>query len=202
MALFPNDPEDALQAAIKMQHAISELNKDRAIQGLLEIKAGIGLHTGSLIMGITGDEDRLDAATISDTVNTAARIESLTKYFRSPILLSGDTLSLIKNHDQYHLRQLGKAQLKGKHNLLHIVECINGYSSGELSLKLNTLGLFNEAMRHYFNQNFVKAIELFQAIIEVDPEDQTVESFITFSSNYFKTGTPENWTGAMEITIK
>ncbi len=202
MALFPIDPEDALKAAIKMQHAISELNKDRALLGLLEIKAGIGLHTGSLIMGITGDEDRLDAATISDTVNTAARIESLTKYFRSPILLSGDTLSLIKNRDQYHLRQLGKAQLKGKHNLLHIVECINGYASDELNLKLNTLGLFNEAMHHYFNQNFIKAIELFQTIIELDPEDQTVENFITYSSNYFNTGVPTNWTGAMEITIK
>ena len=58
------------------------------------------MHTGPLIMGITGDEQRMDAATISDTVNTAARIESLTKYYRSPLLLSGETLR------QHNLREV------------------------------------------------------------------------------------------------
>ncbi len=81
MALFPEDPEDALKASILMQQAIQDLNRERMEAGLFPIQAGIGLHTGPLIMGITGDEHRLDAATISDTVNTASRIESLTKYY-------------------------------------------------------------------------------------------------------------------------
>jgi class 3 adenylate cyclase len=69
-----------------MQREVQELNKERAAKGLPSIKAGIGMHTGPLIMGITGDEFRMDAATISDTVNTASRIESLTKYYRAFIL--------------------------------------------------------------------------------------------------------------------
>ena len=107
MAIFPRHPDDALNAAIGMQKAVHELNVQRQAEGLPIIKAGIGMHTGPLIMGITGDENRLDAATISDTVNTAARIESLTKYYRSPLLLSGETLRQISNHNQYHLRHLG-----------------------------------------------------------------------------------------------
>jgi class 3 adenylate cyclase len=55
-----------------MREAIYELNGERSVDGLPSIKTGIGMHTGSLIMGITGDEYRMDAATISDTVNTAA----------------------------------------------------------------------------------------------------------------------------------
>ena len=55
------------------------------------------MHTGPLIMGITGDKDRLDATTISDTVNTASRIESLTKYYKAGILLSDATLKEIDN---------------------------------------------------------------------------------------------------------
>jgi len=43
-----------------------------------EIQIGVGMHTGPLIMGITGDNDRMDATTISDTVNTSSRLESLT----------------------------------------------------------------------------------------------------------------------------
>src|SRR4030095_7129265 len=125
MAIFPESPEDALRAAVGMQKAVHELNKERKETGLPSIRAGIGMHTGSLIMGITGDEFRMDAATISDTVNTAARIESLTKYYRSPLLLSQDTQQHLNGHYKFHLRQLGSVRLKGKHKLLSIVECIN-----------------------------------------------------------------------------
>ena len=95
MAIFPDSPEDALLAAIGMQQAITELNNQRISKGRLPIKAGIGMHTGPLIMGITGDEQRLDAATISDTVNTAARIESLTKHYEASLLLSQETFHTI-----------------------------------------------------------------------------------------------------------
>src|SRR6187399_2892538 len=143
MAIFPENPEDALRAAVGMQKAVHELNKERTKLGLSSIRAGIGMHTGSLIMGINGDEHRMDAATISDTVNTAARIESLTKYYRSPLLLSGETLRQITDQDQFHFRHLGKVQLKGKHKLLSIVECINGNTESEQQKKLKTGVYFN-----------------------------------------------------------
>ena len=101
MAIFPENPEDALRAAIEMQKAVHELNKERKEIGLPSIRAGIGMHTGPLIMGITGDEFRMDAATISDTVNTAARIESLTKYYKSPLLLSDHTLQYLNGQNNF-----------------------------------------------------------------------------------------------------
>ncbi len=202
MALFPDDPEDGLRAAIDMQKAILEFNNERNTEGLPSIKAGIGLHTGPLIMGITGDEYRLDAATISDTVNTAARIESLTKYYRSPLLLSGDALFQIKQADQYHIRHLGKVQLKGKYNVLNIVECINGYPEAELQRKLLTLAYFNEAMRHYLNRQFDQAAEAFQQVLRLDPEDHAAEYFFNIANKYLRSGVPENWSGAEAMTSK
>ena len=202
MAIFPRHPDDALNAAIGMQKAVHELNVQRQAEGLPIIKAGIGMHTGPLIMGITGDENRLDAATISDTVNTAARIESLTKYYRSPLLLSGETLRQISNHNQYHLRHLGEVQLKGKHKLLSIVECINGYPETELHKKTNTLVHFNQSMEYYFDQRFENAIQGFQAVIETDPEDRTATFFMENALKYLSNGVPENWTGAEEMLTK
>ena len=135
MAIFPANANDALTAAIDMQRAVHTLNKERAESGLTPIKAGIGMHTGSLIMGITGDEHRLDACTISDTVNTAARIESLTKYYKSPLLLSQETFQEINTPHDFHIRHLGAVRLKGKNKLLNIIECFDGsrlYRSYEL----------------------------------------------------------------------
>jgi class 3 adenylate cyclase len=56
----------------------------------------------------------MDAATISDTVNTAARIESLTKYYKSPLLLSDHTLQYLNGQNNFNFRHLGSVKLKGK----------------------------------------------------------------------------------------
>ena len=202
MAIFPRHPDDALNAAVGMQKAVHELNMERKTQSLPAIRAGIGMHTGPLIMGITGDENRLDAATISDTVNTAARIESLTKYYRSPLLLSGETLRQISDHNKYHLRDLGKVQLKGKYKLLSIIECINGYPDTELQRKTKTLVSFNESMNYYFDQRFENAIQGFQAVVATDPDDRTAIFFMENALKYLKNGVPENWTGAEEMLSK
>lgn len=202
MAIFPRHPDDALNAAIGMQKAVHELNVQRQAQGLPIIKAGIGMHTGPLIMGITGDENRLDAATISDTVNTASRIESLTNYYKSPLLLSGETLRQISDHNKYHLRHLGKVQLKGKHKLLSIVECINGYPAEDLEKKVKALQHFSEAMNYYIDQRFENAVQSFQVILSLDPEDLTAIFFMENALKYIRNGVPENWTGAEQMLSK
>ena len=202
MAIFPNDPADALHAAINMQKAVQDLNKERRAKGLDSIKAGIGMHTGPLIMGITGDEYRLDAATISDTVNTAARIESLTKYYRSPLLLSDETFKYLNGQHDFYFRQLGSVRLKGKNKLLNIIECINGFDSSDFYVKAATTHLFNDAMCAYHEKRFETAVHLFQKIIEKDPGDLTAVSFMNNSTNLLREGVPQNWTGALEMINK
>ena len=202
MAIFPESPVDALQAAINMQKAVQELNIERVANGLAVIKAGIGMHTGPLIMGITGDEYRLDAATISDTVNTAARIESLTKYYKSPLLLSDDTMKYLNGDHNFHFRHLGGVRLKGKHKLLNIIECVNGFSSDHYDRKVETLPLFREAMHAYHEKQFETCLHLFQQILEKDPDDLTTIFFIDHTRKYLREGVPQNWTGAVEMMNK
>jgi class 3 adenylate cyclase len=202
MAIFPENPEDALRAAVGMQKAVHELNKERKEVGLPSIRAGIGMHTGSLIMGITGDEFRMDAATISDTVNTAARIESLTKYYKSPLLLSDHTLQYLNGQNNFHFRHLGSVKLKGKNNLLSIIECINGFDELQFKGKLQTLSMFNDAMNSYHDQQFENALQIFQTIHLQDPEDLTTIYFLDKTKKYLREGTPKNWTGAEEMVSK
>jgi class 3 adenylate cyclase len=202
MAIFPENPEDALHAAVGMQKAVHELNKERKEADLVPIRAGIGMHTGSLIMGITGDEFRMDAATISDTVNTAARIESLTKYYKSPLLLSDHTLQYLNGQNNFHFRHLGNVKLKGKNNLLSIIECMNGFEELQLKKKLETLSLFNQAMSRYQDQQFENALQIFQSILTIDPDDLTAIFFLNNTKKYLREGVPKNWTGAEEMVSK
>ncbi len=82
MALFgaptttPQDAANALNAAVAMQRRILGINDELRSEGLPEIGAGIGLHTGEVTVGYIGSERRSEYTAIGDTVNTASRLES------------------------------------------------------------------------------------------------------------------------------
>jgi class 3 adenylate cyclase len=201
MALFPRHPYDALQAAMHMQEAINELNKERQQAGLPLIKAGIGMHTGPLIMGITGDEHRLDAATISDTVNTAARIESLTKHYQSGVLLSSSTFYHLPDTGKFHFRNLGQVLLKGKSNQLNIIECISA-DDPHAPLWRSLLPHFEEGVLCFEQSQFDRAATLFKIIIQKNPNDQVASILLQKATHYLHHGTPANWNGAIELMQK
>jgi len=124
LAIFQNSPTDALLACIQMQNEIVKYNEELRERNIMPIKVGMGMHTGPLIMGIIGDDTRWDATLISDTVNTAARIERTTKQFSSDILLSEDSASQIEETNSFRLNQLGEVMVKGKVKPVGIFECI------------------------------------------------------------------------------
>jgi len=202
MAIFPGNASDALAAAVKMQKAVEDLNTVRTSQNKTVIRIGVGMHTGPLIMGITGDQDRLDATTIADTVNTASRLESLTKHYKVNILLSEASVNNLTGRDNFHIRHLGPVQLKGKLEPTRIYECFNGSNEFEIQKKLTALPLFKQGLSDYFNKSFNEASDKFYQVLEIFPEDTTAKLFLRKASDYKDMGTPENWTGVEEMLNK
>ena len=202
MAIFPGNAADALSAAIEMQREVEEFNLVRSSLGQPPIQIGVGMHTGPLIMGITGDADRLDATTISDTVNTSSRLEGLTKYYKAGIILSGSCLEQIKDKGKFHLRYIGMVQLKGKQQPVKIHECFSGNAKEDIFKKQKTLDTFNEGINNYLNRSFETAVQSFLSVAEEHPEDRTAEFFLTNAKQYLQKGVPENWSGILEMTSK
>lgn len=202
MAIFPRSASDALAAAIQMQKAVEELNAGQALNTTIPIRIGVGMHTGPLIMGITGDHDRLDATTIADTVNTASRLEGLTKHYKVNILLSESCVRHLNDSDAFHLRHLGQVQLKGKQEATRIYECFNGVSEHEIQKKLMALPHFRQGMENYFNKKFSEASRKFFQVLEIDPDDRATKIFLEKSGRHIDTGIPENWTGVEEMSSK
>ena len=97
MALFPDSPDDAVQAATDMHAVVNEYNRERERDGFQPIGIGVGLHIGDLMLGIIGSEVRMQGAVVADAVNLAARLEGLTRRYGSPIALSETTLSHLEN---------------------------------------------------------------------------------------------------------
>lgn len=193
MALFPHGSEDALQASIDMQRAIEIYNAKRKEDGYVPLSVGMGLHTGPLVMGIIGDLNRNDTAIIADTVNTASRMEGVTKHYGAQIILSEDSFKTIKNRDRYHFRYLGKVQVKGKDNITGIYECFDGDTSKVAKLKAATLKDFEKGLAYFFTNQFPKASATFDKVLHKNPEDKVAKYFITKSAEYMISGIPKDW---------
>lgn len=193
MALFPHQANHALQAAINMQKTIIDYNIRREEEGYIPISIGVGLHTGSLVMGIIGDVHRNDTAIIADTVNTASRMEGITKYYGANIIISEDSLQTIDNKKDYNFRYLGRVKVKGKNNVIGIYECFDGDDNESVGLKTKTLKDFEKGLKYFVNKEFPKASAAFDKVLTKNPKDKVAKYFVTKSAEYTISGTPQDW---------
>lgn len=82
------DSMNAVYAAKSMLEELKTWNEERKSIGQVEIRIGIGIHTGEVFCGSIGSEERMEYTVIGDTVNTASRIESACKQIGSPLIIS------------------------------------------------------------------------------------------------------------------
>ncbi|MBV8579639.1 MAG: adenylate/guanylate cyclase domain-containing protein [Candidatus Eremiobacteraeota bacterium] len=118
MALFPRCVEDALDAAVALQGAVAQLNRE----GLgPPIEIGVGLHTGPVTFGTVGDARHIDTTVVSDTVNTAKRVEGLSKRLRVPIVATEDVMHAVRDPARYLVRPLGAQPVRGKREPIDVL---------------------------------------------------------------------------------
>ncbi|MGL5742441.1 MAG: response regulator [Legionella sp.] len=177
MALFDN-ADNALQAALQMLEALNEFNANRAQQNLAPINVGIGINTGTLILGTVGFEARMDCSVISDAVNIASRLESLTRTFSIELLISEQTYTQLNNKDQYNFRCLGLSTVKGKSLPIKVYEVFDHNTPENTALKKDSAETFATALTHYESQEFTQALPVFKQILAVNPNDSPAHYFL------------------------
>ncbi|TAG97448.1 MAG: adenylate/guanylate cyclase domain-containing response regulator [Oscillatoriales cyanobacterium] len=172
MALFPNCAEDAVQAAIEMQQQVKIYNKHRENSGYKPISIGIGLHTGSLMLGTIGEAERMESTVISDAVNLASRVEGLTKLYGVGIVASVQTLCRIDDPQHYKCRFLDRVQVKGKQTPVAVFEIYDGDSDIMIELKTQTQTYFEQGIFFHYQQQFAQAKQMFLRVLQVNKEDK------------------------------
>lgn len=202
MSIFLQDPSDAVKASITMLAQIEVYNKAREDKSRKPIRVGFGLHTGKLVLGVIGDDKRMDVNVVSDSVNTASRMEGLTKQYGASIIMSEHTLNGMKGAFTIHYRFIGLVKVKGKSKPLKIFEILDGMSSEQNKFKIETKEAFEAGLSHYFNKEFIHAASELKKVTTRNIKDFSAQMYLKLSAKYMVEGVPENWAGEETMLLK
>lgn len=198
MALFPGSPADALAAADAMRQERLTYNRHRASLDYPAIDFGIGIHAGTLMMGTVGEAERMDTTVIADIVNTAARLEALTKALQAPVLTTREALAAAQTAAgtaagtaEPPNRPLGEALVRGRREAVPIVEILTDQTDPVCRQKTADAPRFAQALAHYLDQNFSEAYQLFEEILSRNPEDRAAALYTERSRAHQKTAPQE-----------
>ncbi len=178
MSLFPEGADSAVNAAIAIQKTVEIYNSHRNNSGYDNIKLGIGINTGSLMLGTIGENERMDGTVISDAVNICSRIESITKEYGLSIAISEQTYINIYRKDKLFVRNIGKIFLKGKKKPVSVYELFNMDSEQSIKLKLKSKDEFENAIELYESGNTEEAKTLFNKILQKLPNDIACSNYL------------------------
>lgn len=119
---------DALSAALMMQQTLMDFNATRDKYNLQEpVKIGIGVHTGKGIIGTIGSDRRMDSTVIGDVVNTAARLEELTKVYNCQIIASDAAIAQLSKPELFQHRWIDRVNPRGKKQAIDLYEILGSH---------------------------------------------------------------------------
>ncbi len=167
MAIFPESPEDALRCALAMRRRLKEYNADLAASGRPEIASGTGIHCGSVMLGAVGESQRIDGTVVSDAVNLAARVESLTKTYGAGIVISQDVLARLEDPTIYNYRFLDQVRVRGKSIPVSVYEFFDEDPPEIIEQKRASRRDFEEGVQLFHDGRYDEAGESFQRALMV-----------------------------------
>ncbi len=177
MALFPTNADDAVQCAIAMMHELNVYGDAKEQDQQPSVKIGIGINTGSLMLGTVGGEDRMNSTVISDVVNIASRVEKDTKGTGAPIMITQSTFENLQNQGKYAVRLLGTKMYRGKSEETVVYEVFDCEAAAVVKAKKSTKSIFEQAVRNYGSGNYQQALDQINQVLIELPEDLPTLAF-------------------------
>ena len=180
-----NHAKLAVKTALEMMNSLDTFNDIVTKEGVPAFGMGLGINTGTVVVGNMGSDQRFDYTCLGDTVNLASRLEGQSKPYGVRIVLGPLTAERVK--DEYPVTELDCIAVKGK----------------KIGVRIYTLG--DETIEHknfledYYNGDWTDAIETLKVLIE---KKTPLQQYYVNMLERLEEGKPENWNGTYVATSK
>ena len=199
MALFDDDADGAVAAAVGMLRALEGFNTALREEGAEPIRIGIGLHTGTLMLGTIGGRDRLDCTVIGDPANLASRVEGMTKVYGACVLVTESTVAALRRPEAVEVREIDRVRAKGKKEAITILEVLGIEAAADE--KRRTRRTFSQALVAYRGGDFGTASALFERCCRDAPNDHASTLYVERCTQLLR-GAPPDWDGITSLANK
>jgi adenylate cyclase len=181
----PNHAKQAVKTALQMMGSLDAFNDEIAKEGVPAFGMGLGINTGTVVVGNMGSDQRFDYTCLGDSVNLASRLEGQSKPYGVKIVLGERTANLVA--DEYPVVELDCIAVKGK----------------KLGVKIFTLAPPNELhdtwLDLYYRGQWGKAHFLIPQLKNVTPE---LSQYYDNMDERLREGVPSGWDGTYRATSK
>jgi adenylate cyclase len=200
---------NACEAAVDMLERIDELNKVREQEAkdggppYIPINVGVGLNTGTCVVGNMGSDLRFDYSVLGDSVNLASRLEGQSKEYGFPIIVGSKTALAVK--DKFAILELDFIMVKGKKEP-EVIYAIAGREEVAQSGRFQRLrNLTIEMLACYRSRDWDGALEAIERGRRSD-DGHTLEYLYDLYDarirGYRQNPPPEDWNGAFALLTK
>ena len=169
---------DAVRAGIEIYRTLILDETTRITNGIDGINIGIGAHTGNVMLGVIGDTEHYASTVISKHVNTASRIEGLTKQVKAGMLISADLLYEIPDNERdFDFRYLGMVNPAGSRETIGIFEILDALPGDARERRLKSREIFESAVQNFLTENYQIAAARFKEVVDSDTTDECAKIF-------------------------
>ena len=187
----------AVKTALEMLDDLERFNKEVTAEGIPPFGMGLGINTGSVVVGNMGSDQRFDYTCLGDTVNLASRLEGQSKPYHVKMVIGPKTYEYVK--DEYLCLELDCLAVKGKTKGVNIYTIVN-----KNGLNIAFARAHGEFLMHYREQNWNKALE-YIPYVENAFEDDMKEYYAMMAERieeYKANPLPKDWDGVYRTNSK
>jgi adenylate cyclase len=200
---------NACEAALDMLERVDTLNQEREREAqeqsrpFIPLNVGVGLNTGTCVVGNMGSDLRFDYSVLGDSVNLASRLEGQSKEYGFPIIVGSRTAMAVKDH--FAILELDFIMVKGKKEP-EVIYAIAGREDVAQSERFQHLrNLTVEMLACYRNRDWDGALEAIERGRKTDEANSLEYLYNLYEArlvNYQKDPPPDDWNGAYQLLTK
>lgn len=184
----PDHAARACAAALRMIERLDEITPAWRERGWPALSVGIGLNSGPMAVGNMGSTQRLSYTAVGDHVNLGARLEDLTKFYRTRILASEATASAAPN---VVARELDVVRVKGRVHPVRVFEILGPvHEAARWQIGLDR---FAAGLAHYRARRWQEALVEFRALVADDPNDGPARCYVHRCQRMLADPPPPDW---------
>jgi adenylate cyclase len=195
------DAQNAVRSALMMRRLLRELNVEREAEGLTPLRIGMGLNHGpDVLVGLIGASKRSEFTVMGDAVNTASRLEGVTKEYKTDLAIGESVYALVKG--KFMVRTLGVIGVKGRSKPVKVYEVLDDLEKPVGLWPADWVAEYEKAMASYFAREFRAARGGFKKCLQKRPEDFCSKRYLDLCDELMADPPPKDWDGTQVMKTK